>query len=98
MKKGDLTLELELEGELRELLLLLQIGEYFYGLDTGMIMGMMSDKRGCVNIITFVNNGKEMRIGLALVVTVPAVTFAFCAPSPGFFVSLYSFPFSEGKN
>jgi hypothetical protein len=45
-EKGDLTLELE--GELRELSLIATDRGVFIQILHGMIMGLMSDKRGCV--------------------------------------------------
>ncbi len=43
-----LELELELEGELRELCLTATDWGVFIRIVHGMIMGLMSDKRGCV--------------------------------------------------
>ena len=48
MRRVILLLELELEGELRELCLTATDWGVFIRIVHGMIMGLMSDKRECV--------------------------------------------------
>jgi hypothetical protein len=80
-------------GELRELYLIATDAGVFIRIGHGYDHGYDEWQARVCRHNYNVNNGKEMRNGLALAVTLPAVTFAYRAPSPGYFGSLRSVPF-----